>query len=153
MKNYAIKFLTLSLFFLNFNSIFAKFHTLNFNKKPEIYAIVIGISDYKDDQIKDLQYADRDAKVFAEYLQSENGGSVPADHIKLLLGKDATIAAVYNALQWVKDNVAENDQFYFYFAGHGDVESSIYSLGFLLVYDTPFQNYLNNQQLHQVGIL
>lgn len=144
MKNLSIKFLILSIIFSNISLAFSKFQATNFNKKPEIYAVVIGISDYKDDQIKDLQYADRDAKVFAEYLQSENGGSVPANHIKLLLGKDATIAAVYNALQWVKDNVAENDQFYFYFAGHGDVESSIYSLGFLLVYDTPFQNYLNN---------
>lgn len=144
MKNLSIKFLILSIIFSNISPAFSKFQAANNTKKPEIYAIVIGISDYKDEQIKDLQFADRDAQVFADYLQSENGGSVPADHIKLLLGHDATIAAVYNALQWVKDNVGENDQFYFYFAGHGDVESSIYSLGFLLVYDTPYQNYLNN---------
>ncbi len=113
-------------------------------KSGKTYAVIVGISDYKDTQIKDLKFASRDAEVFSEYLKSKAGGSVPAEQIRLLTGENATIAAIYNALKWAELSVNQNDLFFFYFAGHGDVESSLYKLGFLLAYDTPFQNYLNN---------
>lgn len=34
------------------------------------YAVVIGISDYQDDKIPDLRYADKDAEAFANFLRS-----------------------------------------------------------------------------------
>ena len=52
--------------------------------KGNIYALIIGISDYQQDSIKDLQYADDDALYFAHYLQSKAGGSVPPENIKIL---------------------------------------------------------------------
>ncbi|MBK8566582.1 MAG: hypothetical protein IPN76_25450 [Saprospiraceae bacterium] len=33
-------------------------------------AVVIGISDYQDEQISDLRFADRDAEAFANFLHS-----------------------------------------------------------------------------------
>ena len=47
-------------------------------------AIIIGISDYADDGIPDLQFADRDAESFAVWLLSPAGGSIPAEQVKLL---------------------------------------------------------------------
>lgn len=41
--------------------------------KGTTYALIVGISDYKDDQITDLNYAHRDAEAFANFLTSKPG--------------------------------------------------------------------------------
>src|ERR1043166_5483316 len=48
----------------------------------KIYAVVVGISKYQNNGITQLEYADRDAKVFADYLKSKAGGSVPEENIQ-----------------------------------------------------------------------
>lgn len=40
------------------------------------YAIIIGVASYLDPEIPRLQYANRDAEKFAEFLRSKAGGSV-----------------------------------------------------------------------------
>jgi hypothetical protein len=50
--------------------------------KATTYAIVIGISKYKN--LPHLQYADKDAKVFADYLTSPAGMNLPARQVNLL---------------------------------------------------------------------
>lgn len=112
--------------------------------KGDTYALIIGISDYQDPGNGDLQFAHRDAEVFADYLTSAAGGSVPSDHIKLLTNEEATIANIYVAKKWLEDTADKDDLVYFYFSGHGNMESDLYKLGFLLAYDTPKGNYLNN---------
>jgi hypothetical protein len=44
-----------------------------------IYAVVVGISDYAE--LKDLQFADRDAKLFAQYLEKDLGVPKKLDSI------------------------------------------------------------------------
>lgn len=114
-------------------------------KPANTYAVVVGISKYENPGIPSLQFAHRDAQEFANYLQTKAGGNVPQSHIRLLISDQATTAAVYDALQWIMNVAAENDLVYFYFAGHGDMENTtIYKLGFLLTYNTPANNYINN---------
>lgn len=109
------------------------------------YAVVIGISSYANNGIAKLDYAHRDAEAFARFLRSGAGGYVPEGNIRLLLNEQATYASIYNALYWLLDTCKKNDQVYFYFSGHGDVENStIYKLGFLLAANTPRFNYINN---------
>lgn len=112
--------------------------------KGNVYALIIGISDYQDPAISDLAYADRDAQLFADYLQSKGGGKVPPENIKLLLNEEATISKVYAAKYWLESKAKKDDLVFFYFSGHGDVENSLYNLGFLLAHDSPNGNYLNN---------
>ena len=112
--------------------------------KGDIYALVIGVSEYSDNKIKQLNYAHKDAEEFANYLMSESGGKVPSENIKLLTNKNATVSKIYNAKKWLEETPKKGDLVFFYFAGHGDVESSLYKLGFLLAHDTPHKNYLNN---------
>ena len=112
--------------------------------KGKIYALIIGISGYRDKEIPQLKYAHRDAQIFADYLSSKAGGSVSSAQIKLLTNEQATVSNIYVAKQWLETTAKENDLVFFYFSGHGDVESGLYKLGFLLAYDTPFKNYLNN---------
>lgn len=114
-------------------------------KGPGTYAVIIGISDYANAGIGKLDYAHRDAQYFADYLQSPSGGAVPQDNIVLLQNESATYTAIYNALDWLVETCKEGDLVYFYFSGHGDMENTtMYKLGFLLSYNTPRTNYINN---------
>lgn len=109
------------------------------------YAVIIGISEYQQESLRTLQFADKDAALFAAYLRSPGGGNVPDSNMKVLLNTDATIAAIYDALNWLQESCEKNDKAYFYFSGHGDVETqNSFSLGYLLAYNSPATNYRNN---------
>lgn len=130
----------------NFSTVTAQ--QITGNKKgmqATTYAIIIGITNYQSPAIPGLLYADNDAVQFYAWLQSKAGGEVPVNNIKLLLNKEATIAAIYDALDWLKEKCSENDKAYIYFSGHGDVETkNNYSKGYLLAYNSPQNNYANN---------
>lgn len=112
---------------------------------PKTYAVVVGISQYEHAAIPRLMYADKDATLFAGWLQSKAGGSVPAYQVKLLTNENATIANVYTALDWLKAMAREDDKVYIYFSGHGDIETSEkISEGYLLAWNSPSTNYRNN---------
>ena len=107
------------------------------------YAVVVGISDYQDEEIPDLRFADKDALAFAGFLQSPAGGSLDEDHLKVLINEKATVAQFAIALDWLWEVVKENDRVIIYFSGHGDVErKSITQPGYLLCWDAPSKIYL-----------
>jgi uncharacterized caspase-like protein len=86
---------------------------------PQIWAVVIGISEYTDPGIKALKYADKDAKAFYDFLRSSGGGSVPEDHIALLTNSQATRSNIIGTLQEKFRRAFEEDLVIFYIAGHG----------------------------------
>ncbi len=107
------------------------------------YAVVVGISDYQDEKIPDLRFADKDALAFAEFLQSPGGGALPAENLRILTNKQATAGQVIAALTWLLDECKPGDQAIIYFSGHGDVETKLLNqLGFLLLWDSPARAYL-----------
>lgn len=117
------------------------------------YAVVIGISDYQDPGIPDLQYADKDAEAFANYLRSQAGGSLDKDHLRLLTNSNATAGKVASALYWLVDESKEADQVIIYFSGHGDVERKfIGQPGFLLCWDSPYNVYMAGGSI-ELGML
>ncbi len=114
-------------------------------QNPRSFAVIVGITEYASKGIPALRFANRDAEAFANYLRSKEGGKVEEDNMRLLLNEKATTAAIYDALNWLLEEVRQNDVVYFYFAGHGDMESNtVFKLGFLLAYNTPRTNYINN---------
>jgi len=107
------------------------------------YAVIVGISKYEKITTQ-LEYADRDAIIFSHYLRSKAGGAVPDENIRLLTNEKATSDAIIDALNWVLRVCQKDDLVFFYFSGHGDQENiTIYKLGFLLCYNTPRENYIN----------
>ncbi len=113
--------------------------------KGNIYAVVIGISNYESSGIDQLEFAHKDAEVFAGFLKSVSGGAVPEENIRVLLNEKATFSAIYDALYWLRRSCSKDDLVYFYFSGHGDTEDeTFYKLGFLLSYNTPRSNFINN---------
>lgn len=108
------------------------------------YAIVIGISRYRE--VNALQYADRDAGVFADYLLNSKGMALDSAHVKLFLNERATLSNIGNALSdiIIKD-LKKGDRIIFFFAGHGDYDANILKdQALLLLYGAPKQNYFQN---------
>lgn len=111
--------------------------------QSKTYAVVVGISDYQDPDIPDLRFADRDAIAFADFLRSSAGGTLDANHMKVLINQEATSAQFAIALDWLWEVVKENDKVFIYFSGHGDVEKkSLTQPGYLLCWDAPAKVYM-----------
>ena len=108
--------------------------------KGNTYAIIIGISNYKN--VDDLQYADKDASAFENFLQSSAGGAVPKINIETFLNENASRTNVGDAISVVARKVKPGDRVYFFFAGHGDMEDlTQIENGLLLLYSSPNGNY------------
>ncbi|MBK7342668.1 MAG: hypothetical protein IPJ06_05850 [Saprospiraceae bacterium] len=45
-------------------------------KEPTMWAVVIGVSKYRDPAVRPLQYAHADAQAFADYLHSSAAGDM-----------------------------------------------------------------------------
>ncbi len=122
-------------------------------EQSSTYALVIGISDYQDKDIPDLNYAHRDAEAFTTFLRSPAGGSLDQDHLKVLVNEDATAGKLVAGLYWLVDEVQEGDQVLIYFSGHGDVESKLLGEpGHLLCVDAPARAYMAGGTLSLGGL-
>jgi uncharacterized caspase-like protein len=111
------------------------------------YALIVGVSDYP--YVKPLNFAEEDALLFFEFLQSNAGGNVPENHIKLLLNEQATHANVTAGLAWLNNVVGaqpkSGDRVYIYLSGHGDAYDA--SEAYYLCYDSNPAGDKNNYQL------
>jgi len=106
-------------------------------------AIIVGISRYQF--IDSLQFADTDAKVFADYLLSNRFWNINKEDITLLVNDKAKYGDLTVHLQRVAMQCKPGDNLLFYFSGHGDVETNtLFNRGFLLAYDTYSSNYMAN---------
>ena len=113
------------------------------NPKSTTRAVVIGISDYQDEKIPDLRFANRDAEVFSVWLQSPAGGSLPPEQVKLLTNEQATGGKVIAALTWLVGESQPGDLAIICFSGHGDVEQLTQAgWGYLLMHDAPSTTYM-----------
>jgi hypothetical protein len=87
------------------------------------WAVVIGVSDYADSRIPALRYAAKDARALYDWLVSPAGGRYAPARVKLLVDRDATAAAIKEALYtWLRQTI-EEDVVVIYFAGHGSPDS------------------------------
>lgn len=99
--------------------------------KVQLWAVVIGISLYKqDDQsgsgplISNLKYAADDAQSMYDFLLSGQGGGFPEKNIKLLLDEQATKNNVEQALEWLKQ-AQPQDYYVIFIAAHGAIGPSV----------------------------
>lgn len=103
------------------------------------WAVVIGISKYRDSQIPSLRYAANDANAFYKWLISPSGGRYSPSRVRILIDKDATGRNIKDALfEWL-GQALEEDMVTIYFAGHGTPQSpdKLENL-FLLPYDAQY---------------
>ncbi len=108
----------------------------NNSGQPQRWAVVVGVSEYSNPAIKNLTYADRDARSFAEFLKTSSGGGFEEERVKILLNKDATLNNVKQALFNFLRQTVDKDLVVIYFAGHGAPEPANPNNNYLLCYDT-----------------
>lgn len=87
------------------------------------YALVVGIDDYQNESVTDLQCATSDAKLLKSTLVQ--AGQFPEENI-FLLTSDSTgesskpsLTNIVFRLEWLREIVGPGDTLVFYFAGHG----------------------------------
>ncbi len=84
------------------------------------YALIIGISEYKDPDIPGLKYTHADAESIFKLLTDPKKLGLSKDKIKILLDRDATQFNIKNAISsWLFKNADEDSKVFIFFAGHG----------------------------------
>lgn len=82
------------------------------------WALIVGVSNYKDTNIRDLNYADKDASSFYNSLIEKC--RFKKEQIKILLNKDATYENIRKSISgWLFKNAQKNDKIIIFFSGHG----------------------------------
>jgi uncharacterized caspase-like protein len=103
---------------------------------PQKWAVVVGVSEYKNPGIPSLKYADKDAESLANFLRRPEGGGYDSDHMRVLMNKDATLPNIRDALINFLNQAIDMDLVVIYFAGHGAPEPARPQNMYLLTYDS-----------------
>ena len=96
-------------------------------------ALIIGIDEYQDKEIPNLDTAVADATAMAKLLRDRYGFQLDAEK-DLLLNTKATKAAIYNSLRRLATATAPSDSVLIYYAGHGDLDK-VYQAGWWIPSD------------------
>src|SRR5262249_32018636 len=102
------------------------------------YALLVGISSFKDTRIEPLKFAHEDAIELRNLLQSQRAGGIPPENIVLLVNEKATRAAVQDAIEThLKGRAGKNDTVLMFVASHGAaVQVGKSNKGFIVTYDS-----------------
>ncbi len=73
------------------------------------FVVAIGIDQFNDAQIKPRRHAEADAKALVDLFLAKDELGVEKDHVKLLLGKDATRKNILDALHWLEKSAKKDD--------------------------------------------
>jgi len=84
----------------------------------EKWAVIIGINDYKDKNLLNLKYPEKDAGEFRRILVEHVG--VHEDNIKFLVGPEATKANIKNSIyDFLGSGTLPDDEVFIFFSGYG----------------------------------
>ena len=99
------------------------------------YALLVGINEYQDSNLRNLQYAVSDAEAIRSILVDVY--HYPEENVILLKDEQATREEVMASLsRYIEDDIEENSQLLVYFAGHGTtIGNQFNQSGFLLPHD------------------
>lgn len=86
--------------------------------KPKLYALVIGVSNYKEPGLK-LGYAAKDARDFAKALEGQKDGMYSSVETRLITDSEVTRATIIRGLKWLEQQVTSRDIGIVFLAGHG----------------------------------
>ncbi len=95
--------------------------------KPNIYAVVIGINEYKNPTIA-LKYAVADAELFAKTIKKRTKGLYGDVKVELLTTKKQTSKENITKTLKKMENMSPNDLFIFFVASHGMIEDAKYHM-------------------------
>ncbi|HRD52207.1 MAG TPA: caspase family protein [Flavobacteriales bacterium] len=109
--------------------------------ESEVFALVVGVSRYRYARTQDLRYADSDAAAVAALLREGKCQGIKPDNVVLLQNTMARSEVIKAQLDALLARADENDQFIFYFSGHGmhDRRGQLCLLGADAEIDDPYK--------------
>ncbi|MEJ2717725.1 MAG: ankyrin repeat domain-containing protein, partial [Deltaproteobacteria bacterium] len=87
----------------------------------ELYALVVGLSRFKDPRIPRLERADKDARAFGEFLETQKR-VFKKTRVTYLINEQATKASVEKYLYYTLPKAGKHDTIILYFSGHGSYD-------------------------------
>jgi WD40 repeat protein len=87
--------------------------------RANIRALVIGIGNYQEDRIPKLEYAESDAKRFAEALKNPRIGNIKAENIETMIGPRATKNRFETRARNLAGQTKPGETLIVYYSGHG----------------------------------
>lgn len=84
----------------------------------DLYALIVGVSNYRNPTITQLKVSDKDARDFARFLETQSG-LFRRVNVKLLTNEQATKAAVEDNLYYWLRKSGKDDTVLLFFSGHG----------------------------------
>lgn len=86
------------------------------------FAVIIGIEKYREGDVPTVPYAARDARLVRDYLIK--GAGFPEENIHTLVDSRAAKTDIQRIVEeWLPKNVNSDSTVFFYFSGHGAVDS------------------------------
>ncbi|MBI5250012.1 MAG: ankyrin repeat domain-containing protein [Desulfomonile tiedjei] len=87
-------------------------------KSGDLYALVVGVSKYKDSKVPKLELSDKDAREFGDFLKTQNQIFKTAN-VTYLLNEKATKSEVEKYLYYTLPKAGKDDTVILFFSGHG----------------------------------
>lgn len=91
--------------------------------KPNLYALVVGVSDYKNPNMN-LGAAAKDSRDFAALLKTQEGKLYKTVDIKLLTDSAVTRKSIIDSFYWMEESMTGDDVGVIFFAGHGTTDDT-----------------------------
>ena len=111
------------------------------------YALVIGVSKYKDNSFHPLP-SEKDAIRMKDYLINEAG----FDHVRLITGSEVTLEKVsYLMFDHYPGFLTSKDRFLFYWSGHGVSVGNLRKQGFLAVQNSQEKHVSTMISMHDLS--
>ena len=100
----------------------------------DLYAVVVGVSRYKDARIPALSVSDKDARSIAEFLKTQKN-LFKDIHVSLLVNEDATNEALQREFIYKLRKAGKDDTVVVFLSGHGVDDPKNPGEFFFLPYD------------------
>lgn len=103
-------------------------------KIGDLYAVVVGVSNYKDARVPTLSVSDKDARSFAQFLSTQKN-LFNAIHISLLVNEDANRERLEKEFIYKLRRAGKDDTVIIFLSGHGVDDPKNPGEFFFLPYD------------------
>ena len=108
-------------------------------KHHKLWLLVIGVGQYKDQQIPKLSYAKQDAERIRDWALKINPDKLTRENISIITDEQATRVNFLAQIDWMRKQALPEDAILIYFAGHGAPELATdgkeVDAKYLLLYD------------------
>jgi len=104
---------------MDWNDLFSEVSDEKEQKQYSLYVLAIGISEYQDNDISNLKYADDDAEDFLEMMSKRAKPLFKEVKSTLLINNNATTMNIKDTVTEIAGTCKKEDRFVFFLAGHG----------------------------------